>query len=131
MKVAVDDVGVLLDVDTQVDFQRFQQSLALAEWAPALLETADVKGRNFGAPHHVVVVGEDAVTKSPAIRVVGRIPEVLRRDGPTRETCVVSSAVLRQRLSFARGYLRRRANGSAGRPSGRPRGFAYFLRRTV
>ncbi len=65
LKVPVDDVGILLDVDTKADLERFQQASALAELAVELLETAGHADRDSGAPQ-LVVVGEDAVAKALA-----------------------------------------------------------------
>lgn len=65
LKVPVEDIGVLLDVDTQADLDRFQQAHTENQWGPALLESADLEGRNEAWPQ-LVVVGEDAVAKALA-----------------------------------------------------------------
>ncbi len=62
LKVPVEDIGVLLDVDTRADLDRFQQAHTQEEWGPALLEVVDLEGRDFGGPQ-LVIVGEDAVAK--------------------------------------------------------------------
>ena len=64
LKVPVEDIGVLLDVDTKADLERFQQAEARNDWGPALLETADLEGRD--AWPQLVVVGDDAVAKALA-----------------------------------------------------------------
>jgi len=65
LKVPVEDIGVLLDVDTKADLDRLQQAHAQNDWGPALLETVDLEGRNAAWPQ-LVVVGEDAVAKALA-----------------------------------------------------------------
>jgi len=58
LRVPVDDVGVLLDVDTKADMERFQGVLE-----PEILNVADVAGRSVSGPQ-LVVVGDDAVAKA-------------------------------------------------------------------
>ncbi len=45
LKVPVDDVGVLIDVDTEADLQRFQQAYLQGTLALELLEATDVADR--------------------------------------------------------------------------------------
>jgi molybdenum cofactor cytidylyltransferase len=57
-KVPVDDIGVLLDVDTKEDFERFGER-------PALPETADLEGGEIDATApQLVVVGGEAVAQA-------------------------------------------------------------------
>jgi len=65
LKVPVEDIGVLLDVDTKADLDRFQQAHMQNDWGPALLEAPDLEGRDDVWPQ-LVVVGEDAVTRALA-----------------------------------------------------------------
>jgi molybdenum cofactor cytidylyltransferase len=70
LKVSVEDVGVLLDVDTKVDLEKFRRASVLPETLPALLETVDLGGLNFGgaevpaARPQLVIVGQEAVGKA-------------------------------------------------------------------
>ena len=64
LKVPVDDVGVLLDVDTKADLERFRQIHASGALGPELLETADLEGR--GELPHLVIAGDDKVSKALA-----------------------------------------------------------------
>ena len=70
LKVPVEDAGVLLDVDTMEDFERAQHG-AGADGETALLETADLAGREFGGDP-LVIVGWEAVGAALA-----RLAEVL------------------------------------------------------
>src|SRR5271165_5859730 len=63
LKVAVDDIGVLLDVDTEADLQRYQQAGSQGSLGPELLQAADIAGRSVVGPQ-LVVVGDDAVVKA-------------------------------------------------------------------
>lgn len=69
LKVPVDDVGMLLDVDTMEDFERARQARAEGGVA-ALAETADLEGRDFGGPH-LVIVGWEPV--AAALAQFGRL----------------------------------------------------------
>jgi molybdenum cofactor cytidylyltransferase len=64
LKVAVDDVGVLLDVDTKADLERFRQIHAAGSLGPELLEMADLGGR--GERPELMIVGDDKFTKALA-----------------------------------------------------------------
>jgi CTP:molybdopterin cytidylyltransferase MocA len=64
LKVPVDDVGVLLDVDTKADLERFRQIHATGTLGPELLETADLEGR--GDRPELVIAGDDQVSKALA-----------------------------------------------------------------
>jgi molybdenum cofactor cytidylyltransferase len=64
LKVAVDDVGVLLDVDTKADLERFRQIHASGSLGPELLEVADLDGR--GERPELVIVGDDKFAKALA-----------------------------------------------------------------
>ena len=64
LKVAVEDVGVLLDVDTKADLDRFRQIHAAGSLGPELLETADLAGR--GEQPELVIVGDDRICKALA-----------------------------------------------------------------
>jgi xanthine/CO dehydrogenase XdhC/CoxF family maturation factor len=65
LKVPVEDIGVLLDVDTRAGLERFQQAYTQANWGSALLESVDLEGRGLAGPQ-LVIVGEDAVAKALA-----------------------------------------------------------------
>jgi molybdenum cofactor cytidylyltransferase len=62
VKVPVDDVGTLLDIDRQSDFEALRHLDNRAEREKALLETADHQGRGLG----------DAATTLPELIIVGR-----------------------------------------------------------
>lgn len=64
LKVAVDDIGVLLDIDTPEDLERFRQLHAAGSLEPHLLETVDLQGR--GDRPELVIVGNDEVAKALA-----------------------------------------------------------------
>ncbi len=64
LKAPVDDIGVLLDIDTPVDFEKLQQAHARGEWGSALLESADLAGRDVENEPQLVVVGQEEVAKS-------------------------------------------------------------------
>jgi molybdenum cofactor cytidylyltransferase len=61
VKAPVDDVGVLLDMDTRVDFETLQQAYERGDWGAELLESADVAGRDVSGEPQLVVVGQEAV----------------------------------------------------------------------
>ncbi len=63
LQVPVDDIGVLLDVDTKADLDRFQRAYESGEFGPSILEEADVAGRAVGGPE-LIVVGQDAFAKA-------------------------------------------------------------------
>jgi molybdenum cofactor cytidylyltransferase len=65
LKVPVDDVGILLDIDRQGDIEALRRAGDRAQREKALLETADLKGRQlanraFEKPE-LVIVGRDAM----------------------------------------------------------------------
>ena len=62
VKVPVDDVGTLLDIDRQSDFEALRHLGNRAEREKALLETADLQGRGL----------VDAATTLPELIIVGR-----------------------------------------------------------
>jgi len=62
VKVPVDDVGILLDIDRQSDFEALRQAGNRAEKEKILLETADLHGRQFA----------EAATAQPELIIVGR-----------------------------------------------------------
>jgi molybdenum cofactor cytidylyltransferase len=64
-KLEVDDVGILLDVDTQADWEKLNASLRRTEGAPALTPPADLESRSPGNP---------ALSDHPELLVVGRDP---------------------------------------------------------
>ena len=61
-KVPVDDVGILLDIDRQSDFEALRQAGNRVERERTLLETVDLQGRTLA----------DASTTQPEIIIVGR-----------------------------------------------------------
>jgi xanthine/CO dehydrogenase XdhC/CoxF family maturation factor len=65
LKVPVDDVGVLLDVDTKADLERFRQIHATGSLDPELLGIADLEGR--GERPELVIAGNDQVAKALAL----------------------------------------------------------------
>jgi molybdenum cofactor cytidylyltransferase len=65
LKVPVDDVGVLLDVDTKADLERFRQIYATGSLGPELLGIADLEGR--GERPELVIAGNDQVAKALAL----------------------------------------------------------------
>ncbi len=70
LKVSVEDASVLLDADTKADLDKFQQASSLAEFVPALLESAQTGDREAGAAEipaarsQLVIVGQEAVGKA-------------------------------------------------------------------
>jgi molybdenum cofactor cytidylyltransferase len=76
VKVAVDDVGILLDIDRQSDFEQVQKAGSRAARENQLLETADLQGRQVagdtGQPE-LIVVGRDALAAALA-----KLGDVLR-----------------------------------------------------
>jgi molybdenum cofactor cytidylyltransferase len=70
LKVSVEDAGVLLDVDTKGDLEKFQRASARPETLPALLEPTDFESREAGGVEipavrpQLVVVGQEAVGKA-------------------------------------------------------------------
>lgn len=71
LKSPVDDIGVLLDIDTPGDLETLGQAHAKGEWGPALLEAADLAGRDVTGAPQLVVVGQEAVGK--ALVSLGRL----------------------------------------------------------
>jgi hypothetical protein len=78
LKVPVDDVGILLDVDTQSDFQKLQQAHARGDLQLTLLETAELEDREVAGAKEpsaerpqLVVVGQEAVAR--ALVKIGRL----------------------------------------------------------
>jgi CTP:molybdopterin cytidylyltransferase MocA len=76
LKVPVDDVGVLLDVDTRSDFEKLEQAYERGDLQFTLLESADLEGRKVGGEPPVerpqlVVVGQEAVAR--ALVKIGRL----------------------------------------------------------
>jgi molybdenum cofactor cytidylyltransferase len=62
VKVPVDDVGILLDIDRQGDFEAFRHAGDRVESEKALLETADLREPQLGdVQPELIVVGKDAV----------------------------------------------------------------------
>ena len=61
VKTPVDDIGVLLDIDTPADFEKLQEAHDQGEWGAELLEAADLAGRDVSAEPHLVLVGQEAV----------------------------------------------------------------------
>ncbi len=73
LKVPVEDIGILLDVDTCEDLEKFQQAHAQGEIGTGLLEAADLEGREVQggtgadpARPELVVVGQEAVARALA-----------------------------------------------------------------
>jgi len=62
VKVPVDDVGILLDIDRQGDFEALRHAGNRAAREETLLETADLHGRQLA----------DAATAQPELIIVGR-----------------------------------------------------------
>ena len=65
VKVPVDDVGILLDIDRKSDFEALRSAGNHAEREKALVERADLQRRQAPAAaeaqHELVIVGRDAV----------------------------------------------------------------------
>jgi xanthine dehydrogenase accessory factor len=55
-----------LDIDNPSDFEKFQQAHARGGIGSALLESADLTGRDVSAGPHLVLVGQEAVAKTLA-----------------------------------------------------------------
>jgi molybdenum cofactor cytidylyltransferase len=76
LKVPVDDVGILLDVDTKSDFEKLRQTHTRGDFKLSLLETAELQGRDVpggmepGRPQ-LVVVGQEAVGRE--LVKIGRV----------------------------------------------------------
>jgi len=74
VKVPVDDVGILLDIDRQSDFEALRRAGTRAEREKSLLETADLKGRQVedsaAARPDLVIIGKDAM--ATALAKLGR-----------------------------------------------------------
>ena len=66
LKAPVDDIGVLLDIDTKSDFEKLHQAHARGGLGSTLLESADLTGRDVSAGPHLVLVGQEAVAKTLA-----------------------------------------------------------------
>jgi len=64
LKTPVEDIGVLLDIDTQVDLETFQQAHTRGELGSGLLESADLAGREVAAGPQLVVVGQEMVAQT-------------------------------------------------------------------
>lgn len=70
LKVPVEDIGVLLDIDTTTDLEKLRQASTQGELGSALLEIADVEGRELESAKEslqrpqLVVVGIDAFGKA-------------------------------------------------------------------
>jgi molybdenum cofactor cytidylyltransferase len=62
VKLPVDDMGILLDIDRQRDFEALRHAGSRTEKEKALLETADLHGRQLGA----------STTMRPELIIVGR-----------------------------------------------------------
>jgi xanthine dehydrogenase accessory factor len=65
VKVPVDDVGILLDIDRQSDFEALRQAGNRVERERTLLETVDLQGRTFAVASttqpEMIIVGRDEV----------------------------------------------------------------------
>ena len=64
VKAPVDDIGILLDIDTPADLESLQQAHAEGKSGAALLEAADLAGRDVSSEPQLVLVGQEAVAKS-------------------------------------------------------------------
>lgn len=77
LKVPVDDIGILLDIDRQGDFEALRRAGDWAEREKVLLETADPKGRQIAdrasERPELVIVGRDAMAVALA-----RLAQVLK-----------------------------------------------------
>jgi molybdenum cofactor cytidylyltransferase len=62
VKLDVDDVGILLDIDRQSDFEELRKAGSRDARESKLLETADLDGRDI----------DDSTTKHPELVIVGR-----------------------------------------------------------
>ena len=75
VKVPVDDVGILLDIDRRGDFEALQRAGDPAAREKTLLETADLSGRQLGkksAPQpELIIVGRDEM--AVALAQLGRL----------------------------------------------------------
>ncbi len=75
VKVPVDDVGILLDIDRQGDFEALRRAGNRGEREKALLETADLSGRQVAeaatAQPELIIVGRDAT--AVALAKLGRL----------------------------------------------------------
>jgi xanthine/CO dehydrogenase XdhC/CoxF family maturation factor len=74
LKVRVDDVGILLDVDTKSDFEKLQQAYERGALQSTLLEAADLEGREEAPSaerRQLVVVGREGVAR--ALVKIGRL----------------------------------------------------------
>jgi molybdenum cofactor cytidylyltransferase len=61
VKVPVDDVGILLDIDNQADFERLQRFASGKETATTVIEAADLSGRDVAEPCGLTVAEDDLV----------------------------------------------------------------------
>jgi molybdenum cofactor cytidylyltransferase len=70
VKLPVDDAGILLDIDRQSDFEALRRAGGRTEREKALLETADLHGRQLAgattAQPELVIVGRDAMAAALA-----------------------------------------------------------------
>ena len=75
VKVPVDDVGILLDIDRQDDFEALRRTGSRAEIEKKLLEAIDLQGRQLAeaapARPQLVIVGRDAM--AVALAKLGRL----------------------------------------------------------
>ncbi len=75
LKVPVDDVGILLDIDRKSDFDALGRVGSRAEREKTLLETADLHGRQTagvdGEKPELIIVGRDAM--AAALAKLGRL----------------------------------------------------------
>jgi molybdenum cofactor cytidylyltransferase len=61
VKVSVEDVGVLLDLDSPYDFERMQGFFRSQESATTVIEVADLAGREMAEPGNLSVEKDDLV----------------------------------------------------------------------
>jgi len=76
LKVPVDDVGILLDIDRQSDLEALRLAGDRAQREKALLETADLQGRQLEVDSErpeLVIVGRDAM-----VVALAKLAQVLR-----------------------------------------------------
>ena len=61
VKVPVDDVGVLLDIDSKDDFERLQRFAKGEESATNMIEAADLAGREIAEPRASLAQKDDLI----------------------------------------------------------------------
>lgn len=61
VKVPVDDVGILLDIDNRADFDRLQRFASGTESATTVIEAADLAGREIGESDAPLVQKDDLI----------------------------------------------------------------------